>query len=612
MTRQERKRAEQSKHEINQMSNGRAIIQWNCQGIKAKKDELLKIIEAYRPEVVAVQETMIRDSEQFRIPQYKERRREGHYNRRSHGGVAISVHEETPHRNVQVNTPVQAVAIRVTMGRPVTICSIYIPGSQEISVQLLESIYQQLPEPVMLLGDFNAHSERWGSDGHDARGRVVEEFVDRAGLNILNTGRPTHIAETAIDLSIATPRIEIDVEWGVFSSARASDHFPILIKVPDGTQEARRAVARNYKRADWKLYKECNIWNNVLDAEAEDARTLVDDLYEKLEAAAEIAIPSTERNNKFYPKPWWSSTLTESYKARERAYHAWRRRKSPQNRIQWKKMQALHRRAVKKHKKDSWEEMAAQVNKNTPMRQVWEIVRKVKGKEPRKIPILEENGQEYTNVQDISDKLADTFERTSSSDNYSEQFKRIKERREQKEIDFKSNNKEVYNKVFKMHELRGVIQKLKNTAPGPDEICNRMIQNLPEAAIEYLLAVLNACYRESYCPEKWRLSTVIPIPKPNKKDSDPLNYRPISLTSVLCKIMERLINRRLLDYLERVPEFARLQTGGLEGRSCEDQLVRLENVVRTGFAKEQHTVSVFFDMEKAYDRTWKYGILEDM
>ena len=59
-------------------------------------------------------------------------------------------------------------------------------------------------------------------------------------------------------------------------------------------------VARNYKRVYWKLYKECNIWNNVLYAKVEDARTLVDDLYERLEAAAEIAIPRTERNNKFY------------------------------------------------------------------------------------------------------------------------------------------------------------------------------------------------------------------------------------------------------------------------------------------------------------------------
>ena len=50
--------------------------------------------------------------------------------------------------------------------------------------------------------------------------------------------------------------------------------------------------------------------------------------------------------------------------------------------------------------------------------------------------------------------------------------------------------------------------------------------------------------------EDWRFATVIPIPKPGKDHAEPTNYRPIALTNCLCKTMERMINKRLIWYLE--------------------------------------------------------------
>jgi hypothetical protein len=52
--------------------------------------------------------------------------------------------------------------------------------------------------------------------------------------------------------------------------------------------------------------------------------------------------------------------------------------------------------------------------------------------------------------------------------------------------------------------------------------------------------------------------------------------------------------------------------GFRQGRSTLDHLVRFETFIRNAFAKKQHAVSIFFDLEKAYDTTWKYGILKDL
>ena len=58
--------------------------------------------------------------------------------------------------------------------------------------------------------------------------------------------------------------------------------------------------------------------------------------------------------------------------------------------------------------------------------------------------------------------------------------------------------------------------------------------------------------------------------------------------------------------------FANVQCGGRRARSTIDHLVRLETTVRRAFVRNEHIVSVFFDLKKAYDTTWKYGIMWDL
>ena len=55
-----------------------------------------------------------------------------------------------------------------------------------------------------------------------------------------------------------------------------------------------------------------------------------------------------------------------------------------------------------------------------------------------------------------------------------------------------------------------------------------------------------------------------------------------------------------------------MQSGVRKGRSTTDQLVCLETFVREAFIQKQHAAVIFFDLEKAYDTTWKYGILKDL
>ena len=163
-----------------------------------------------------------------------------------------------------------------------------------------------------------------------------------------------------------------------------------------------------------------------------------------------------------------------------------------------------------------------------------------------------------------------------------------------------------------MAEIKEAIQKSHNTTVGPDEIHYEFLKQLPRRSLDYLLAALNEIWESSKFPDSWRVATIIPIPKPGKNSLFPSNYRPIELTSCLCKTMERMVNKRLVWFIESNNLYTNSQCDFRSQRSTMDHVVRLETSIREANIQRQHLIVVFFDLEKAYETTWRYGIMKDL
>ncbi|GBM11505.1 putative RNA-directed DNA polymerase from transposon X-element [Araneus ventricosus] len=200
----------------------------------------------------------------------------------------------------------------------------------------------------------------------------------------------------------------------------------------------------------------------------------------------------------------------------------------------------------------------------------------------------------------------------SSGSSYPNDFIAFKKREEQKSVDFLPSYVEDYNSTFSYHELKDALRKSNPTSPGPDQIHNNMLKHLGESSLLTILLLFNRIWQERVFPLSWLKAIVVPIPKPGKDKQDPNNYRPIALTSCLSKLLERMVSARLMHVLERSKWFVPSQSGFRRRRNTIDNLLKLETAIREAFVRKKHLVSIFFDIEKAYDRTWRYGILKDL
>jgi ribonuclease HI len=120
---------------------------------------------------------------------------------------------------------------------------------------------------------------------------------------------------------------------------------------------------------------------------------------------------------------------------------------------------------------------------------------------------------------------------------------------------------------------------------------------------------MNRCWFESTLPAVWTSAIVVAIPKPGKDSTDPLAYRPISMTSVPSKIMERLVSNRLSPLLDTLNALTPFQFGFRRSTSTIEPLLRLDHDVRQAFSIKHSVLAAFLDLKHAYDTTWRTGIL---
>jgi hypothetical protein len=157
---------------------------------------------------------------------------------------------------------------------------------------------------------------------------------------------------------------------------------------------------------------------------------------------------------------------------------------------------------------------------------------------------------------------------------------------------------------FEIQPLETVIKinKLKATkSPGPDQAYPRILKETVNQISAQLAAIYNQSLVTETCPPRWKEANVTPIYKNGKKDT-PGNYRPISLTSVIGKLMESILADKIVEYLERNNLLRSSQHGFRHRPSCLTNLLSFfKNIIEIHDSKSPPDI-IYLDFKKAFGK----------
>ncbi|GFX96041.1 probable RNA-directed DNA polymerase from transposon X-element [Trichonephila clavipes] len=159
-------------------------------------------------------------------------------------------------------------------------------------------------------------------------------------------------------------------------------------------------------------------------------------------------------------------------------------------------------------------------------------------------------------------------------------------------------------------EVLSYVQRLKpRKSPGLDQISNRMIKNLLLKFLLFITLLINQLFKNNYFSNSWKTAVVISVLKPEKDSALPSNYRPISLLSCLSKVYEFVLLQRLNQHCTASNFIIPQQCGFRPKCSTVHQLLRVTELINSGFAKHEATGILFLDIAKAFDKIWHNGLL---
>ena len=320
-----------------------------------------------------------------------------------------------------------------------------------------------------------------------------------------------------------------------------SDHKPVLLDLavnmnykPSNPQTLPRW---NYNKADWVKFatlsdKLCK----SVKCDDSNVNRACKNFNKAILEAANGSIPRGARRNY---RPYWTEELqeleNEFNNCREQVEYS----PTLNNNIALKASTARYRKAFNKAARTSWKQKTESLNLDKDGQKLWTLTKAMNDEDTKQVPIVIERGQEMVTGRRAANCFIDTYEEVSSIQVPDERKREI--HKEIKEYQVQPNTPDYMNIPFNDRELEDALKALKDKkSPGPDKITNEMLKHMGPKAKSKLIGLYNNSWKEGIVPQKWREAVMVPIYKKGKERSKTTSFRPISLTSCVGKLMERL------------------------------------------------------------------------
>ena len=601
--------------------NWRTLI-INANGVLSKTAEIAAIIDYCDPDLMLFTETKIDSSISF--SEFLPNGYNGGFRRdrnKNGGGVMIVTKQEYTITDLDLLTPSQHnsesvwASISLKDHSKLIVGSFYrLPDKGIEPILNLETELSEITEKlrnnskytVMLGGDFNAANIDWDTgivpDSTDNR-LMKEKLVTvlaEAGLTQMQRD-PTR-GQNLLDLFCCN---KPSLVKSCISIPGISDHSIVLadcnLKTPI-TNKPQRRVYR-WSKADWHKIKGLTTTFAESFLALANSRSVNDHylVFKKfMEGLLKTDIPSKLTGSR-HNLPWINTELKRQIRKKGRRFS---KAKKSGLKEDWDNYKAIEKDVkcnLNRAETNFLQTILTTGLESGDTKPFWKYVRSQK-QEHFGITALRSNGSLYTDSSSKSEILNKQFKSVFTPPSLDETpkvpgqpFPPIK--------DLRITEHGVYKLIDGINTSK---------SSGPDGIPGKLLQSLAKELAPVLRFIFEQSLLTVDLPIDWTRANVAPVFKKGSK-LQAVNYRPVSLTCITCKLFEHIICRHVLDHLEQHKILTDLQHGFRSGRSCETQLITTFQDIAEMYDKKGSQIDIaVLDFSKAFDTVPHDGLLSKL
>ena len=464
---------------------------------------------------------------------------------------------------------------------------------------------------VFITGDFNINLLNIDSDDY------TSEFLNLLLSNfyqphILQPTRITNINKPTLIDNIFLNSIEFDTVRGNLTTP-ISDHLPNFIfcyNLHAIVKKPFRGFYRDYKSFNPDRYvfdlRNAALEDNLLSTQGanEQYNTLHETLINNIQKHAPLK-PISRKAYKQRQKPWITRGILKSISIKNKYYKKFMTTKKSDYYKKYKYYRDQINHLIRKSKKDYYITYFDNFKENT--KKLWSGVKEIinkKSKDKSNVLYLQINGKLISDNKTIANSFNKYFTTIAQ---------KLQEKMKSSSVHFSNfmhnNNPEsIFLDPVTPEEVNDIIANLdESKANDSYEIPIKLIKLVRHTLSKPFSIIANSSFTEGVFPDKLKFAKVTPIYK-SKSKQEVGNYRPISILPIFRKILEKLMNHRLVQFLNKHNIIFEHQHGFQKNKSTTLAILELQSQLIYNIENNLTSCCIFLDLSKAFD-TVNHSIL---
>lgn len=596
------------------------VVSLNANSIvgATKKAEFHNFLEAHSPDIVAICETKLHDgilnSEVFPSDYtvFRKDRAKKATALTCGGGVAILVRNSLSVRRIKLPTSVTAEIVAVNVkcpwrAKPFFLFCCYRPDEHDRNVIrdlpiALSQVRHVDQSDIIVLGDFNARDIVWASNNDDVlphapsaiSSRLLDVFESfNLEQHVHEATRISISTSSCLDLVLSNGPLIGDLNVVPGTSDHEAISFQLRIQRPH--LQAPGKAFHVYRKADWdKIRSKLNEFSESCFFSSNPLERSVDENWNMLKTKIYLLVSEhvpSNSSSKSKSLPWLNPGVKRMINRQNRAKKKAMKTKAPADWEKYRTARKQSKRATNASQKRFLEKLSVEASEQP--KTFWNYIHNVKNERTSIPPLNPEGGGNFA--------VTDRQKCTSLNEQYAKEFVD-----EISEVPiFEIDIPEVMEPpvVCPMGVLKQLREQNPHKSQGPDSIHPSLLKHCSSALAPILSCIFNQSLTNGEIPDDWLKANVCPIFKKGEK-SNPANYRPISLTSCICKIFEHILVSNIMYHMESNHLLTDRQHGFRRNHSCEGQLISVLQDWQTILDRKSHSRvdAVFLDFSKAFDK----------